>query len=414
MRAGWAGTALFFFLLNIRDTAFYYSDEGLLPTQLGKQFIFRGDYRFSVLDFASPETAWFWSAVLVFTLTLSLLGLVPRLSTIISAALLICFHERNLLPLAGGDTVLRVTGVLLAISPGIGAFGLSRLPLQWQHWQRTRELLPAPNAPIWPWRLNLWQLCVIYLTSVWDKMLGTMWWDGTAPVSAWHHVHFNRLPLWFMDMMSPYSPLLANGTLIFEWTWALLLIPASLWARIGMNYHRLKRWILLGGLAFHGGILLFMTVGSFPIAMVVTYLGLLTAEDFAAWRRFFNGKRWAHKHLTVLYDGHCPLCRRSAFSLGMCDWLHRVKFANYHERETREHFPQFALADLNKAMHVVLPNGKTAVGYDGFAALTRHLPALWLAAPFLTLPGISHVGRLVYARIAKSRHNCTDETCSHR
>ncbi len=90
------------------------------------------------------------------------------------------------------------------------------------------------------------------------------------------------------------------------------------------------------------------------------------------------------------------------------------KFANYHERETREHFPQFALADLNKAMHVVLPSNQARTGYDGFAVLAWHLPVLWVAAPLLKLPGISHAGRLVYARIAKSRHNCTDETCSHR
>ena len=417
MRSAWAATALAFFLMQMGNVQFFYGPEGLIPSSL-EHLITRNFDRFTLLD-VFPNTAVPLYALLIVSLVCSMLGVLPRLSTILSFVLMASFHERNPLILGGGDTVLRLVGFLLCIAPRIDAFSLSKVRRQWNHWKTKRTLLPQETMSIWPYRLLLWQVIVIYATSTWYKLLGTMWWDGTAVSATLQQELFARWDRSVMSLFLPMSPLVTWFTLAFEAAWILLLYPrsATRWMFAWEPQPAFKRLLIILGILFHGGIFVLMDVGSFSLAMMVAYCGLLTGEDVAAIKRWMNKQFTNPKSLIsnpsiiVLYDGHCGLCLRSIFGLQILDAFKRLQYVNFRDtKEKNAVAPDLSEKELDKAMHILTPEPYR--GFDGFRLLAWYLPALWPVAPFLYIPGIPWIGRKVYAHIAQSRKRCDHENCA--
>jgi predicted DCC family thiol-disulfide oxidoreductase YuxK len=118
----------------------------------------------------------------------------------------------------------------------------------------------------------------------------------------------------------------------------------------------------------------------------------------------------------VLYDGLCPLCRRSVRVLKRLDWLHRL-----HPQDCRDaaKLPASAVtldpARMLEQMHVVTPDRKRA--YAGFAAfrwMAWRIPLTMPLAPLLYVPGVPWIGRKVYLWVAKNRYDlvpCKDGVC---
>ena len=416
MRAAWAAVTVVFLVGSATDVVRYYSDMGILPNDMG-HLVFRNDYRFTLLSHIEDPTAviLLW-CTLVLSLLCTMVGMWPRLMTIVSVLLLFSFHERNLQPLGGGDTMLRTIGFLLMLSPELRAFSLDRALDQWKHWQKKRKLLPTLTMPIWPYRLMLWQFIIIYLTSGWDKLQGTMWLEGTTVAAVFHHTHFFRFPE-IADYAVILSPLICGTFLSWEFLWMLLLLPRGLWWVMPAYAQRysLKRWLLLFGVLFHGGIFLTMEVGSFSFAMMAGYLGLLLDRDFDATRKTFN-RSFAQKRgkIIILYDGICHLCIRSMFVFRLIDHLHRIEGVDFRDTKKRQKIvPKITEKELDRAMHIKLPDGSTYKGFDAFRVLSAHVPLTQLLTPLLYLPGVDIIGRAVYARVAANRNKCANGVCTH-
>jgi predicted DCC family thiol-disulfide oxidoreductase YuxK len=107
----------------------------------------------------------------------------------------------------------------------------------------------------------------------------------------------------------------------------------------------------------------------------------------------------------VLYDGHCALCRKSVRLLRRLDWLGRPTYVDVRDEI------QLAGVDLGveperllEEMHLI-PAGEAKI-YHGFGALrwmAWRLPALWLIAPLLYLPGVPEAGQRLYLWVARNR-----------
>ncbi len=275
MRAAWAAVVLFFLLLQWNDITVFFSNAGFFPTDVANT-VLRGGYRFTIFSWiTAPENVFSIYIFLLGTLTCMLLGIFPRASTIISVLLLTSFHERNSMVLGGGDTLLRNIGFILMIAPNISLFSI----------QQTRT--HTRTQSIWPYRLLLWQMIVLYGTSFWYKLLGTLWLHGTAVDTALHHPMFARWPVWVMSLLTPVTPLIDWASLLWEGLWVLLLVPRWFTDLLPPQLPRipLKRILLLGGIVFHGAIFTLMDAGSFSLAIMAAYCGLLQEEDF--W--------WLHK-----------------------------------------------------------------------------------------------------------------------
>jgi len=416
MRMAWGFTMFVYWLARWPDITRFYSNAGMLPVSL-ESIAMRSFLRFSLFDVLTEPTVVFGFYLLMLAGSFCcMVGIFPRISTIITTLLLFSFHERNYMLLGGGDAVLRFTGFVLMLAPGIHAYSLSRLHSQWKYWHKHHTLMPAPLMPKWPVILLTWQLVMLYFTSGWDKLQGTMWFDGSAVHVALHHLHFSRWPLWVMDGISLLALPVAWGTLLFEFLWLFMLLPSYVIREIPfLSRHLLRRLLIAGGILFHGSIFIFMDVGSFSLAMLAAYCGLLTADDFAWLERIT--KRVLHntsaKPIIVLFDGQCGLCRRSIATLLTFDWLHRLHPVDFHSPE-RDHVAHgLSFDDLNRALHIRLPNGKTYLGFSAFRQLSWSLPPLWPLAPFLYLPGAIIIGNWLYERIANRRKRCKHENCHH-
>ncbi|GMV97699.1 MAG: DUF393 domain-containing protein [Phycisphaerae bacterium] len=108
----------------------------------------------------------------------------------------------------------------------------------------------------------------------------------------------------------------------------------------------------------------------------------------------------------LIYDGQCPLCRRSVRLIKRLDWRGRIRPLDLHTQgeEIDRRAGGLSHEVLMEAMHLVTPAGRV---FAGFLALRRAawvLPPTWLILPILYLPGVSRLGTAVYGRIARGRY----------
>jgi predicted DCC family thiol-disulfide oxidoreductase YuxK len=119
----------------------------------------------------------------------------------------------------------------------------------------------------------------------------------------------------------------------------------------------------------------------------------------------------------VLYDGDCAFCCKSIELLKELDWLGKLDYVNV--RDAAQPFLKeapIAGAPLLEQMHVSPRDGQHLYGgYRAIRWLAWRLPATWLVAPFLYLPGMTYLGQRIYLWIARNRFKivpCTHGVCS--
>jgi predicted DCC family thiol-disulfide oxidoreductase YuxK len=119
---------------------------------------------------------------------------------------------------------------------------------------------------------------------------------------------------------------------------------------------------------------------------------------------------------TVLFDGGCPLCRRTVKALRTIDWLGRLQFVDGTNAAARARIaPGLTEAEILVEMFVIDARGQRHGGYAGYLQLARAVPLLWPFALLGPLPGIRFAGDRLYRFVAANRirrGRCTDEVCA--
>lgn len=115
----------------------------------------------------------------------------------------------------------------------------------------------------------------------------------------------------------------------------------------------------------------------------------------------------------VLFDGDCPLCRKSVALLKRLDWLGALAFCNAREPANLP-----ATVDpgrLLEQMHLITPRGdRVYAGFEAFRWMAWRLPLFTAFAPLLWLPGVPALGRRAYGWIARNRFRllpCSEGVC---
>jgi len=120
--------------------------------------------------------------------------------------------------------------------------------------------------------------------------------------------------------------------------------------------------------------------------------------------------------LIVLFDGGCPICRRTVRTLRRLDWFARLQFADATVADNRERVaPGLSESDAMQQMNVVDRKGRRFGGYEAQLRIAREIPLLWPFALVGWVPGIRQIGVHVYRFVAARRKRygeCTDELCS--
>jgi predicted DCC family thiol-disulfide oxidoreductase YuxK len=226
---------------------------------------------------------------------------------------------------------------------------------------------------------------------------GLYWWSPT-----------NMRSMLYWDSLRPRE---------FDWALALYLksAPDFLFGLLGIV-------ALATELSF--GLVLFSHVARriLPIAAIMMHIGIFLLQrilfldlillqfvffDFTRFRKRIGQWLEARRgRIQVLYDGLCPLCRRTIRLLARFDLFGRLEFLDFHRMDLNDYNRTQKLnltsKNLEEEMYVV-SQGRACHGFKAYQVIAAALPVFWPLAPWLFLPGISSLGALFYSYVARNR-----------
>lgn len=165
--------------------------------------------------------------------------------------------------LDGADSVLRVSSLLIAISPVGRTWSVDRRIKKWLR-------LPDSGPPmIYGLRLMQWQIAMIYWGTVWLKVPDYYWRHGLV-VSYFMTSMFSTYPSSWWAHLETLSALLTFGALLTEIT-----LPLLLWSS---RYRGLGFFL---GAGLHVSIALVSPLYVFSFSMLTLYGAFLTQENFS-------------------------------------------------------------------------------------------------------------------------------------
>ncbi len=122
--------------------------------------------------------------------------------------------------------------------------------------------------------------------------------------------------------------------------------------------------------------------------------------------------------LTVLFDGACPFCTRSALAVQRVFGGQRVILRDFQREGALEPYPFLRRDALMKKMHVVMPDGSVFAGAEAFARIVTQLSVIGWLGWLYYLPGVRQAADGVYGLVAKYRYRvfgrtekCADGVC---
>ncbi len=267
---------------------------------------------------------------------------------------------------------------------------------------RDREVPPADRATAgYGWsRYACWVALVLpYVAAGCSKFrnVGWFWW---APQNMRRILYSDTLnPVqfhWTLSLRLAEAPDALFGLLGFVGVWGEALFVLVLVSRLA----RRVMPILMAGM--HMGIIFLQNI---------VFLDLILLQaiffDFTSLRTRLGqwyARRWGVVH--VLYDGWCPLCRRTVRVLGALDLFCRLELVDFRRLDlsafNARHGTQVSAEALEHEM-VIVRDGRAWAGFAGYRILALTLPVFWPLAPWLFVPGISQLGAAVYRAVARNR-----------
>ena len=204
-------------------------------------------------------------AVLLAAAVALTLGWRTRAAAVVVAVLLLVVQRRDPWILNSGDLLVRELAFFVMLMPAGETWSLDAR-------RRNRggggERLRAP----WALRLVQLQISALYLFSVWAKVRGNAWNDGTAVGIALQLEDLQRFVL---------PEALATSLLVSAlFTYSALAVEASL--AFGLWLPRLRYWVMAAGIGLHLGIEASLLIGWFSLAIISSYLAFVPPEHLRA------------------------------------------------------------------------------------------------------------------------------------
>lgn len=246
----------------------WFGPQGVVPPSV----LERGwtAWRMSVYDYCDSVAAVHLAhAVGLLALVGFTVGWRTRTMAVLALLVQVSVHHANPWVQNGGDRVLRIMTLYLALSP----CGLAWSVDAWLHARRRRALGLSGQvmalAPAWCRRLVQAQVIVIYTYTGVAKLQGRTWREGTALYYALSDENYARVPTLVDAVLATGAgqAAAAAGTFITS-LWEALFGLLVLWAPT-------RGPALILGLVLHGGIWLTMSVGLFSFATTWGYLAFL-------------------------------------------------------------------------------------------------------------------------------------------
>jgi predicted DCC family thiol-disulfide oxidoreductase YuxK len=353
---------------------------------------------------------------LIFALTLAagLLALIgfktrPALGLFALGSLFITAFNYSFGDFHHPEAIVLISLVVLALSPCGQMLSVDSF-----EWGRRKAIQPngfAPSHPTqetsemarWPILLIQWTLVLIYLSAFISKIVRD---DSLLHWLNGYTLRYYMLQdglRWQSDLgvfLSQYhvlAVLLSIGTVVFEAAFVLLIF-----------FPRLAWLFLPFGTVFHLSIYIIQRAPFF--SFIVAY------SVFVPWARAFDYLSTRLRKTEIFYDGQCPLCRQSMYTLNYFDWLERVTYRDLNSEWMRlaAQHPEITLDEARREMIVLRPDGKLEKGFFAFRYLWARIPVFMPFALIAHLPFAGIIGPRVYGFVAARRkvEHCSDEVCA--
>jgi hypothetical protein len=193
-------------------------------------------------------------------------GIFTRYSMVLVFLCLVSFHQRNIWLLSSSELIMRIGMFLMIFSPAGYAFSVDcLLAKKFPKMKRPRE-----HAP-WVQNLLLIQLSAIYVFTVYAKIKGDNWFDGSAVYYASRLTEMTRFPVPFLLDSLFVMKMMTWGTLVIE-----LMLGTLIW------FSEFRRPLILIGIIFHLSIEYMMSIPMFEWLMIAMLMLWFKPEEYRA------------------------------------------------------------------------------------------------------------------------------------
>ena len=227
-------------------------------------------------------------------------------------------------------------------------------------------------------------IALIYFDSIFLKLGNRLWTSGlgvwlpsSLPMAVWNDTSLLLNQKWLVLFLG-YFVLVFEALFIFLFWFKSLRVP-----------------LMLIGIFFHIGILITYPIPLFALTFIIVYL-LLIPPTFWLWMA--RKVRFAKPSYTFYYDEKNPLRNKIAVIIRHFDILKAVDCKSI-SNSNDDASPVFTTNELLAKAHGITTAGETSVGYDAYIQLFKSMVYLYPIGIFLTIPGISFLGRKLYKRL---------------
>ena len=236
-------------------------------------------------------------------------------------------------------------------------------------------------------RLMQIQMAVLFFYSAISKLGGEAWWSGDAVWTVFTtDEYYNRI---ILDVLASHYWLVnlaTYGTILIE-----IAYPFLIWQRSTRPY------LLAAAVFLHLQFALLMGLFYFSFVMIMGHMSFVRPEWLtrlgAAWKR-------AMGEMEMIYDGRCGFCVRSMVWFLAFDGLGQIKVRNFRTDPS----PIVSDAQMEKALYLVLPDGRAFPGFEAYRYVVPRIPGLWWQVPLFYVPVLSRLlGHPLYNWIASHR-----------
>lgn len=258
--------ALVWTVLLAPDLFTFFSSDGTLPRQ--PEYLFGSPWVWGLLGGSpgDPLVAALFAVLLVACVCV-LIGYRTRLASAAVFVGIVSFERRNPFVFNAGDALIRCMALYLVLAPAGASLSLDRLRTA-----RDRFWDFPVRAP-WALRLVQIQLSVIYLSTVWEKLQGDTWLDGTAASYALRQEDILRVTLpTAITGSEMVIAAITYGTLAVE-----LAVGLLIWSR------RARPYVVVPAILLHLLVDATMAVALIGAAMLTAFVAFVPPETASRW-----------------------------------------------------------------------------------------------------------------------------------
>jgi predicted DCC family thiol-disulfide oxidoreductase YuxK len=302
----------------------------------------------------------------------------------------ISYVYRNLTLVYGVDWIVSSLLFIMCIAPVGRAMSLDRVrAVRKAKLGNLEAVLPPYHSP-WAGaciRLMQIQMAVIFFYSAVSKLHADIWLNGDAVwimFTSDDYYHSTMVGL----LASHYwiGNLATYGTVLVE-----IAFPFLIWQPSTRPY------LLAAAIILHLLFAFLMGLFYFSFVMIMGHVSFVRPEWLAqlgaAWKRSIG-------EMEMIYDGRCGFCVRSMAWFLAFDGLSQIKVRNFRTDPS----PVVSDAQMEKALYLVLPDGRALPGFEAYRYVVPRVPGLWWQAPLFYVPILSRlIGHPIYNWIASHR-----------